>query len=211
MKIRNQIIFFLLCSIQSIFGQGGSIESDKLDKSIRYGQLKNGLTYYIKPITKPHPKLQLRLYVKAGSNNHDADQQGLAHFLEHMAFKASEHFPQGIHNDIERLNEINTSQFDFNGHSGARLTEYTFKAPVNNNLAFNTGLLWFEDIAKGRLKLNEEDINKERGVYMQEYIVRGGDDFQKNLNKSQLRSELFPGSESLMAFLIISKHFNERF
>ena len=50
------------------------------------GKLANGLTYYIQKNTKPEQKVEMRLVVNAGSVLEDEDQQGLAHFTEHMAF-----------------------------------------------------------------------------------------------------------------------------
>src|SRR4051812_12117686 len=59
---------------------------------LKVGRLANGLTWYIQKNAKPEHKLELRLVVKAGSILEDEDQQGLAHFTEHMAFNGSTHF-----------------------------------------------------------------------------------------------------------------------
>ena len=61
------------------------------DSSITIGQLSNGLKYYIRANRKPENRAEVRLAVNAGSILEDQDQQGLAHFVEHMAFNGTEH------------------------------------------------------------------------------------------------------------------------
>jgi len=70
--------------------------TDKLpvDPNVKTGKLPNGLTYYIRKNSKPEKKVELRLVVNAGSVLEDPDQQGLAHFMEHMNFNGSKHFPK---------------------------------------------------------------------------------------------------------------------
>src|SRR6187200_3016928 len=57
------------------------------------GTLPNGLRYYVRPNAKPARRAELRLVVKAGSVVEDEDQRGLAHFVEHMEFEGTKHFP----------------------------------------------------------------------------------------------------------------------
>src|SRR5689334_20093734 len=64
------------------------------DPLVKIGRLPNGLTYYIQKNAKPEKKVELRLVVNAGSILEDPDQQGLAHFMEHMNFNGSKHFPK---------------------------------------------------------------------------------------------------------------------
>ena len=61
-----------------------------VDSAVRVGKLPNGLTYYIRHNEKPENKAEMRLVVNAGSILEDPDQQGLAHFNEHMAFNGSD-------------------------------------------------------------------------------------------------------------------------
>ena len=73
------------------------------DPKILIGTLDNGLTYYIRENHKPEKRAELRLAVKAGSILEDDDQQGLAHFDEHMAFNGTKNFPkQDIVNFLEK-------------------------------------------------------------------------------------------------------------
>src|SRR5438105_1311557 len=63
------------------------------DPEVLIGGLPNGLRFYIRPNAKPARQAELRLVVKAGSVLEDDDQRGLAHFVEHMQFQGSRHFP----------------------------------------------------------------------------------------------------------------------
>src|SRR6476659_10014892 len=58
------------------------------------GGLPNGLRFYVRPNGKPSKQIELRLVVKAGSVLEDDDQKGLAHFVEHMQFEGTQHFPR---------------------------------------------------------------------------------------------------------------------
>src|SRR6516165_757914 len=91
-----------LLSAQTPPGQetsGASVASYSLDQSMPadpealIGALPNGLRYYVRPNGKPAHRAELRLVVKAGSVLEDADQRGLAHFVEHMQFEGTQHFP----------------------------------------------------------------------------------------------------------------------
>ena len=65
-----------------------------VDTQITQGTLPNGLRYYVRANRKPEKRAELRLVIKAGSVLEDDDQQGLAHFAEHMAFNGTQHFPK---------------------------------------------------------------------------------------------------------------------
>ena len=75
-----------------------------VDDSVRIGKLDNGLTYYLRHNNTPEKKANFYIAQRVGSIQEDDSQQGLAHFLEHMAFNGSEHFPNGAM--IEYLQSI---------------------------------------------------------------------------------------------------------
>ena len=75
----------------STFAQEATQKLPK-DPNMVMGKLANGLTYYIRPNQKPANKVELRLVVNAGSMCENSDQQGLAHFMEHMNFNGTKHF-----------------------------------------------------------------------------------------------------------------------
>jgi zinc protease len=79
----------LFLFINHTFTQDSAIP---MDPKVRYGKLDNGLTYYVRENPKPEDKVELRLVVNAGSILEDDDQQGLAHFMEHMCFNGLKHF-----------------------------------------------------------------------------------------------------------------------
>ena len=78
------------------------------DPSVRTGQLPNGLRYYLKANHKPVGYAELRLAIKAGSLQENNKQLGLAHFVEHMAFNGTRHFPKN-----ELINYLESSGVRF--------------------------------------------------------------------------------------------------
>ena len=191
----------LALQVTTTWGQATSTQIDKpesLDESITYGKLENGLTYYIKNL-QDSQKVNLSFYVKAGSKHQDPDQLNMAHFIEHMAFKSSLHFPDGIRNQLNLLNNIQVSQSDIGGTAGAYHTRYNFNLLPNNQKALETGLLWFYDIATG-LRLKTEEINTERGVMVQEVVLRTADNIQDAINRHNLRVHV-PCNENYSDFI----------
>lgn len=93
-KSMRNICIVLFFSIPLSFLQAQINPAEKLpvDKEVTIGKLSNGLTYYIRPNSRPEKKVELRLVVNAGSINEDEDQLGLAHMTEHMAFNGTKHF-----------------------------------------------------------------------------------------------------------------------
>src|ERR1700730_9553516 len=71
-----------------------------VDPEVVVGALPNGLRYYVRANAKPARRAELRLVVKAGSALEDDDQRGLAHFVEHMEFEGTRHFPQSSIGDF---------------------------------------------------------------------------------------------------------------
>ncbi len=168
-------------------------DAEPLDNSIRRGILPNGLTYYIKSLDQHMTKTYLRFYVKAGYECEDSDQLQMAHFLEHMAFKESEHFPLGIANETKLLREIGMDAIgrDFYANAGDKSVNFVFNANPNNKKSLETGLLWFRDIATG-LKLDKKDIDSERGALKQETILRAEPNVNESFAHSALYARLFP-------------------
>ncbi len=169
------------------------IDDSSIDNSIRHGILPNGFTYYIKSLDKPQVKTYLRFYVKAGYECEDSDQLHLSHFLEHMAFKGSEHFPLGIANETKLLQEIGIDAIGrgFYANAGDKSVNYVFNANPNNKKSLETGLLWFRDIATG-LRLDKKDIDSERGALKQETILRAEPNVNASFVHSALYARLFP-------------------
>lgn len=146
------------------------------DARVTWGTLDNGLVYAVMPNAEPPGKVSLRLLVEAGSIMEDDDQQGLAHFLEHMAFNGSENYPPG--ELIEYLQRIGMSfGADTNAHTGFDETVYKLELPAASEAMLREGFQVLADYAGGLLLLDEE-IEKERGVILSELRDRDTIDYR---------------------------------
>lgn len=159
------------------------------DPKLRIGQLENGLTYYIYPNQNPKGEAVYRLFVKAGSVNERDDQQGLAHFLEHLAFNGTKHFPG---DGIVRFLESKGAKFgkDLNAHTSFNETVYKLQLPSTDPLMVDSTLTILSDWACG-LTIDPDEVEKERGVILSEWLSRGG---TQTDNSMKLVMELLNGS-----------------
>jgi zinc protease len=146
--------------------QAGNDTPLPIDTAVRTGRLANGLTYYIRRNTRPEKKAELRLVVNAGSILEDKDQQGLAHFCEHMAFKGSKHFPKT--ELISYLQSIGVEfGADLNAYTSFDETVYILPIPLDKPDNLEHGFLMLEDWAHF-VNYDNEDIDKERNVILEE-------------------------------------------
>jgi zinc protease len=118
MTLFKKIFLSLLTSLFFFYTSAQYKLTDPLptDPNVKVGKLSNGLTYYIRRNVKPEKKLELRLAVNAGSVLENENQRGLAHFMEHMGFNGSKHFPKN-----ELVDYLQKSGVKF----GADLNAYT--------------------------------------------------------------------------------------
>jgi zinc protease len=145
-----------------------------LDERVLKGQLENGLTYYIQYNPKPENKLELRLAVNAGSVLETESQQGLAHFVEHMAFNGSENFEKN--ELVSYLQSIGVSfGRDLNAYTSFDETVYILPIPTDDEEKMRNGFLVLKDWAGGLL-LTEEDIEEERSIIEEEWRTGQGPD-----------------------------------
>ena len=167
------------------------------------GKLANGLTYYIHKNPRPENKLELRLVVKAGSTLEDDDQQGLAHFTEHMAFNGSTNFKR---NELVSYLQSIGVKFgaDLNAYTTFDETVYILPIPTDNPAVVEQGFQVLEDWAHG-LSMNDADIDSERGIVLEELrIGKGVDDrvnkvlLPKVLNGSRYAERLPIGKEPII-------------
>jgi zinc protease len=135
-------------------------------------QLGNGLTYYIYPNDHPENEAVFRLFIKSGSVFEEEDQQGLAHFLEHMAFNGTENFPG---NSLIKFLESKGAKFgvDFNAHTSLNETVYKLSMSLSQPGMLDSTLLVLSDIAGG-LTLDSMAIEDERGVIVSEWLAQTG-------------------------------------
>lgn len=199
----NRTFFLLILLIISVNAnsQSRSIrdsDSLELDSSIRYGRLANGFTYYIKDLVAPQPKLYMNLYSQAGANHSGKNEPNIAHAVEHMAYKATKNFPEGIdHSEME--DDLGLTIYDLQAVTSTKLTEYFFDAPADNTKGLDVGLLFFRDIADGLL-MKDRDIQSVKGELRQEYLLKTQDKMEYDA-KVKLASKMYPCSQDLSNFL----------
>lgn len=140
------------------------------DPAIVFGELDNGLRYAILPNAEPPGRVSLRLFVRAGSLNERDDQRGLAHFLEHMAFQGTEHFTPGTM--VAYFQNLGMGFGpDANAYTGFERTVYQIELPDHCPDAIEQALFVFREYA-GRMRLEEEAVESERGVILSEMRSR---------------------------------------
>jgi len=143
-----------------------------LNPAIHVGKLPNGITYYIRHNDLPGKRVSLRLAVKAGSIDEADDQRGLAHLLEHMAFNGTTHFKAG-----ELVAYFESVGVAFGPHVNAYTsydeTVYMLDVPTDRTGALDHGLQALSDFAGG-MSLEDKEIDKERGVVLEEWRQRLG-------------------------------------
>ena len=132
-----------------------------VDPLITVGTLPNGLRYYVRENRLPQARAELRLVVKAGSVLEDEDQRGLAHFVEHMAFNGTRHFPK---QEISSFMQSLGMRFGahVNAHTSFDETVYELQVPTGNPAVMDRSLTILEDFARD-VSFDSAEIDKERG------------------------------------------------
>jgi zinc protease len=143
-----------------------------LDSAVQTGVLDNGLTYYIKKHRKPENRVLLWLAVNAGSVLEEDDQQGLAHFVEHMAFNGTKRFEK---NTMIDFFERSGMQFgaDVNAFTSFDETVYMLQVPTDDAKLLSTGWDVLEDWS-GAVSFDAKEVDKERGVVIEEWRLGRG-------------------------------------
>ncbi len=161
----------------------------QMDPSIEYGVLDNGFQYIIKKNSIPEQRVYVHLDVFAGSLQEKEDQQGVAHYLEHLLFNGSEHFKPG-----ELIDYFHSIGMDFgadaNAHTSFFNTVYDLALPNSDAKQLDEAFLIIQDYAKGALLL-EAEVERERGIILAEKRER--DSVSSRVFKKTLAFEL-PGS-----------------
>ncbi|WP_316819678.1 M16 family metallopeptidase [Pedobacter gandavensis] len=153
------------------------------DPNVKIGKLPNGLTYYIRKNTEPKNRAELYLATSIGSLMENDDQQGLAHFTEHMAFNGSKDFPK---NDMINYLQRAGVRFgaDLNAYTSFNQTVYQLPIPTDSAAVFKTGFKILANWA-GKITMDGEEIDKERGVIIEEDRQRGKN-AQERMQKQML-------------------------
>jgi zinc protease len=146
-----------------------------LDPAVKTGKLSNGFTYYIRKNSEPAKRVQLYLVNDVGSVLEDDDQQGLAHFLEHMNFNGTKNFPKNQLVDYLQKAGIRFGA-DLNAHTGPDETVYQLPIPTDDPAMLKHGLQIMRDWAQ-EATLDPAEIEKERGIVMEEgRLAKGAKD-----------------------------------
>ena len=156
--------------------------------NVTFGTLPNGMRYAIRRNTLPANVVSMRLVIEAGSMQETHDQEGLAHVLEHMAFRGSSHVPDGeVIKTLERLG----LRFGADTNAGAdqQQTRYRFDLAKTDAESVDTGLKFFREIAS-ELTLSQDALDSERRVVLAEERQRAGPGVE--IGAAQLAAE-FPG------------------
>ncbi|MDD3445760.1 MAG: insulinase family protein, partial [Zavarzinia sp.] len=141
-----------------------------------FGTLPNGLRYAIKHHETPSNGVAMRLRIGSGSMQERDDEQGLAHFLEHMAFRGSANIPDGDMTPMLERQGL-TPGADSNAFTMQEQTVYTFTFPKADATAIDTGFAIFREIGE-RLTLTPEAVDAERGVILSEERLRDEADYR---------------------------------
>jgi zinc protease len=162
-----------------------------IDPKVRYGKLDNGLTYYIRANKEPKQRADFYIAQNVGAILENDNQNGLAHFLEHMAFNGTKHYPgKGILNYLESIGVKFGA--DINAHTGLDETVYNLSdVPTVRDGIIDSSLLVLHDWS-GFISLEGSEIDAERGVIREEWRTGAGADRRmwKESNKQK-----YPGSQ----------------
>lgn len=166
----------LLCAAhQPLMAQQPMPSVIPVDSLVRIGKLDNGLTYYIRRNTLPEKRVEFHIAQKVGAILEKPEQRGLAHFLEHMAFNGTQHFPGDERGPgIVAWCESKGIKFgtDLNAYTGIDETVYRVSnVPTDNESVIDSCLLIMHDWSSA-IKLKENEIDKERGVIREEWRSR---------------------------------------
>lgn len=147
------------------------IQEIAIDPELRKGVLENGLTYYIRHNEEPKERASFYIVQNVGALLEDDEQNGLAHFLEHMAFNGTEHFPgKGIINTLQQ-NGVEFGR-NLNAYTSFDETVYNIsEVPTTTAELMDTCLLILHDWCN-YLLLTDDEIDAERGVITEEWRTR---------------------------------------
>jgi zinc protease len=194
---------FLKASAQNIKALIGPDSVLQFDPAVRTGKLANGLTYFIRRNNEPQKRALFYLVSKAGSILEDDNERGLAHFIEHMSFNGTKHFPK---NELVSYLQKSGVRFgaDINAYTSFNETVYELPLPTDKPKLINNGLQILRDWAQDAT-LRSEDIDAERGVIMEEKRLRkGADERMRNnylptlLNFSKYANRIPIGTEDVI-------------
>ena len=173
MKLRKLFVAVALLTTGMVSAQQQQMQMPEIpvDDSVRIGKLDNGLTYYLRHNNTPEKKANFYIAQRVGSIQEDDSQQGLAHFLEHMAFNGSEHFPTGTMTEYLQSIGVQYGR-SLNAYTSIdRTVYYIADVSTERQSALDSCVLVLRDWSSG-ITATPEEIEKERDVIHNEYRMR---------------------------------------
>jgi zinc protease len=184
---------FRLISICLLLVLAGNVMAQPIpvDPKVRCGKLDNGLTYYIRANQKPKDRAEFFIAQNVGAILEMDNQNGLAHFLEHMAFNGTKNFPgKGIINYLEK-NGVKFGE-NINAYTAQDETVYNLSdVPTVREGIIDSALLVLHDWS-GFITLDGKEIDSERGVIREEWRQRTNASSRMRTESSKLK---YPGSQ----------------
>ena len=203
----KRILIFIAAILVASVAFGQQPQALPNDPDVKVGKLENGLTYYIRHNDKPAQRAEFYLATDVGAFQEEDDQDGLAHFLEHMCFNGTKNFP-----DKKLLEWLQSIGAEFgrniNASTGFEQTQYMLNnIPIVRESIIDSCLLVLHDYAH-YVNCDQEEIDSERGVILEERRTRrnaGWRIFEKALpyyygDTPYSRRTLIGGEEQLKTF-----------
>ena len=184
MKLKHLLAGVMMLVSASVFAQEmPQMPPIPADEAVRMGKLPNGLTYYVRHNDYPEHRVNFYIAQRVGSIQEEESQRGLAHFLEHMAFNGTEHYPGNGVIDYTRTLGVEFGR-NLNAYTSTDQTVYNINdVPSTRQTAIDSCLLILKDWSNGLL-LEGDEIDKERGVIHEEWRLRSSASqrmFERNL------------------------------
>ncbi len=177
MKNCGFFLFFTFC-LTSLMAQKYDLKAPvPIDQAVKIGHLENGLTYYIRKNNRLEKRVDMCLVCRAGAMLEEDQENGMAHFIEHMAFRGTTHFPDDA---VTKYCEKNGVKFgdNFNAFTYKEYTTYMLTGiPVIRESLVDSMLLILNDWS-GEILFEEDKIEKERNVILEERRTRNGPRFR---------------------------------
>jgi len=181
LKKTTYSLLAIIASVSVVLGQNET--ALPIDPQVKIGKLPNGFTYYIRKNSEPKNRVTIYLVNKVGSVLETDKEQGLAHFLEHMNFNGTTHFPK---NELVSYLQKSGIKFggDLNAFTSFDQTVYQLPLPTDDPVLLQNGFQIMRDWAYEAL-LDSSEIEKERGVILEEKRLRSN-------AQQRLRDRYFP-------------------
>lgn len=206
-KISLFLLALILCAssaMAQIVDPGTPLQKDS---AVRYGKLDNGLTYYIRHNEKPAQRAEFYLVTNVGAIQETKAQDGLAHFLEHMALNGTKNLPGKMMLEYFQKNGVEFGR-NINASTGVEQTMYMLNnVPVTRKGIIDTALLIMHDYS-AFVTNDPAEVEKERGVIVEEWRTRRSAGWR--MHEKSL-PYLYKGSKYAECTLIGDKHNLETF